>query len=44
MWHDISIGKKIRNFDHIDFEIIAFEGRRKSFLDPGTLPGKVSRL
>jgi hypothetical protein len=39
MWLDISMGtcgKKIRIFDifHIDFEIIAFEGRRKCFFGP----------
>jgi hypothetical protein len=34
---DISIricGKKFRIFDFIDFEIIAFEGKKKVFLDP----------
>jgi hypothetical protein len=27
-------GKKFKVFDHIDFEIIAFEGRRKCFFGP----------
>jgi hypothetical protein len=37
MWLDISMetfAKKIRILDRIDFEIIAFEGRRKYFFGP----------
>jgi hypothetical protein len=37
MWPDISMGtsgKKIRIFDHIVFEIIAFEGRKLWFFGP----------
>jgi hypothetical protein len=37
MWLGISMGtcgKKFRIFDPIDFEIIAFEGRRKHFFGP----------
>jgi hypothetical protein len=37
IWLDISMGiceKKFRIFDRIDFEIIAFEGRRKYFFGP----------
>jgi hypothetical protein len=37
MWLDIRMGtcgKKFKIFDCIDFEIIAFEGRRKCFFGP----------